>query len=229
MNTPVYPYKVLYVEDDDLTRRNLTFFLKERFSEVYESADGLHAYNIYLQIKPDILFIDINIPSINGIELLQKVRRLDHNTKAIMLTAQYDLQTLLKATELKLTKYLIKPINRKQLLETIKEVTLEIESYSTINTSKVLIRDNIYWDTHQSLLYQHNQVINLTSNEKRTLELLYKRIGTVCTYDNIIDYVWNYSETITKDSVKTTIKNLRKKLPKDIISNIYGVGYQLKI
>lgn len=124
----LYPYKVLFVEDEKATRENYTMYLKMLFTEVYEAADGEKAYEIYKDKKPDIMIIDINIPKLNGLDLLRKIRETDYNTEAIMLTAHTDKSFLLDANSLKITKYLVKPINRKDLNETLNLTISKLEN-----------------------------------------------------------------------------------------------------
>ena len=110
-----YPYKILFVEDDQVIRENYVTYLKMFFSEVFEAEDGEKAYELYKLKKPDIMIIDINIPKLNGLDLLERIRENDYSTKAIMLTAHSDKSFLLKAVGLKLTRYLVKPVSRKDL------------------------------------------------------------------------------------------------------------------
>lgn len=67
-----YPYKILFVEDEKVTRENYVMYLKMHFQEVYEAEDGEKAYELYKEKHPDIMIIDINIPKLNGLELLKK-------------------------------------------------------------------------------------------------------------------------------------------------------------
>ena len=115
-----YPYKILFVEDDQVIRENYVTYLKMFFSEVFEAEDGEKAYELYKLKKPDIMIIDINIPKLNGLDLLERIRENDYSTKAIMLTAHSDKSFLLKAVGLKLTRYLVKPVSRKDLKEALK-------------------------------------------------------------------------------------------------------------
>ncbi len=115
----LYPYKILFVEDEEATRKNYVTYLKMLFSEVYEAKDGEEAYQLYKEQKPDIMILDVNIPKLNGLELLEKIRENDYTTKAIMFTAHSDQSFLLKAVSLQLTKYLVKPVSRKELKEAL--------------------------------------------------------------------------------------------------------------
>ncbi len=227
-NIEQQPYSILFIEDEDETRENYVKYLKRYFIDVYEARDGESALKIYIDKKPNILIIDINLPKISGIELLEIIRKKDHTTKALMLTAHSSTNFLLKATELKLTKYLIKPISRNELKDALDLVIKELNSFNTVSKNTFIFKEEYLWDyTEQKLSKNHVEIV-LTLQERQVLELLLNHININISYDNIILHLWDDFETDKLNSVKTIIKTLRKKLPDDTIHNIYGFGYKIK-
>ena len=225
----IYPYKILLVEDEKAIRENYVIYLKMFFSEVYEADDGLKAYELYKTKKPDIMIVDINIPKLNGIELLEKIREKDHSTKAIMLTAHSDKSFLFKAISLKLIKYLVKPVNRKDLNEALDLCIKEIEKYDLVALDKIDLQDNFIWDLKLKELRQNNETVVITSKEKLLLELLFSHKNRIFTYDEIFAYVWADDEALTLNGLKNIIKRLRKKLPENTIINVFNEGYRIDI
>lgn len=225
----MYPYKVLFVEDEKLLRENYVAYLKTLFESVYEAEDGESAYSIYKKEKPHILILDINIPKLNGLELLKKIREEDHTTKAIILTAHENVSLLQQAVSLKLTKYLVKPINRKELQESLKTVISELSDFSIIPKKKIDIYENYSWNfTTQELSFNSNAVY-FTNKETKVFTYLMNHLNHTCTMDDIIYDVWDYSDEGNINTLKAIIKTLRKKLPNDTIKNVYGVGYKIEI
>jgi DNA-binding response OmpR family regulator len=224
----VYPYKILFIEDEEATRKNYVTYLKMLFDDVFEAEDGEEAYKIYKEKKPDIMIIDINIPKLNGLELLKKIREKDHKTKAIMLTAHTDKSFLLDATELKLVKYLVKPVSRKALKETLELTIKELQEYETLPIKKIDLAENFSWNIELKELKHHNISVELTSKERLLLELLFSHKNRVFSYDDIFEYVWGFDEEISLNSLKNMIKRLRKKLPKDSIVNVFNEGYKVR-
>jgi len=222
-----YPYKILYVEDENATRKNYVMYLNMFFDEVYEACDGEEGYAIYKEKRPDILIIDINIPKLDGISLLKKIRENDFTSKAIMLTAHTDKQFLLDAAALKLTKYLVKPVSRKDFVDTLKIAIKELETYNISPIKKIDLKDNFSWDIELKDLKHHITSVDLTNRERSLLDLLFSRKNRVFTYDDIFGYVWEYEENISLNSLKNMIKRLRKKLPEDTIINIFNEGYKI--
>lgn len=225
----LYPYKILFVEDEKATRENYVIYLKMLFKEVYEAQDGVEAYAVYQKVKPDIMIIDINIPKLNGLEFLRKVREKDYNTKAIMLTAHTDQSFLLEAVSLKLTKYLVKPISRKDLKETLELTIQELLKYNVSLVEKIELTENFSWNTEIKDLKQHNKSIKLTNKERLLLELLFSSNNRVFSHNEIFDYVWEFDEDISLYGLRNIIKRLRKKLPKDTIVSIFNEGYKISV
>lgn len=223
----LYPYKILFIEDEKATRENYVTYLKMVFSEVYDAEDGEKAYQLYKEKKPDILIIDINIPKLNGLDLLAKIREKDHTTKAIMLTAHTDKEFLLKATSLKLTKYLVKPVSRKDLQETLDFTIKELKEYSTVSINQIEFAEEYSWNNDLKELKHNNKCIELTHKERNFLELLFSHKHRVFTYDEIFEYVWEFREEVGLNGLKNMVKRLRKKLPKNTIVNIFNEGYKI--
>ncbi len=173
------------------------------------------------------MIIDINIPKLNGIELLKKIREDDYTTKAIILSAHTEVNYLLDATGLGLTKYLVKPVTRKELKEALSLVIEELSKYN-ISSKRILILKNGYkWDYEKEEL-NAKENIPLTDKERRILSLFFSNTNMTYSYDEIIGNIWyNYDDRV--GALKTIIKNLRKKLPKETIKNVFGVGYTIKV
>jgi len=227
MESESYSYDLLFIEDEKAIRDNYVEFLKRYFRNVYEAQDGEEAYKIYRDKKPDILIVDINIPKLNGIELLKKIRENDYKTKAIMLTAHSDTSYLLDAVGLKLTKYLIKPVTRAQLKDALNLVFEELKLYDILPKKILSLKEGFVWNYETKELFNKDEVV-LTDKEKKLLSLLLSNINTTYSYEEIIEELWN-SDDDKVIHLKTIIKNLRKKLPKDTIKNIFGVGYKINI
>ena len=228
MNIESYPYDILFIEDEKAIRDNYVEFLKRYFRNVYEAEDGEEAYKIYIEKAPDILIVDINIPKLNGIDLLKKIRKKDHRTKAIMLTAHSDTSYLLEAVGLKLTRYLVKPVTRAQLKEALNLVLEELKQYDVLPKQILVLKDGFTWNYETNELINKDEVV-LTEKEKKLLMLLLSNINTTYSYEDIIDELWQTFDDDKIIPLKTIIKNLRKKLPKDTIKNVFGVGYKINI
>lgn len=229
MENEKYPYSILFAEDEKAIRDNYVSYLKLIFENVYEASNGLEAYKIYKQIRPDILIVDIDMPKMNGIELLSKIRERDLSCKAIMLTAYTDTEFLLKASELKLNRYLVKPIKREELKEALSTCTKELQNYNIEKKDTLYLGQNISWDVKNATLYHFNNTISLSAKERSVFKLLVSNPQKIFTYSDISAHAWAYDKDGSVDAIKTILKKLRKKLPDNCIENIFGVGYKLNI
>jgi len=220
---------ILFIEDDKVIRENYLAFLKQKFEKVYEAEDGLNAYQIYLEKKPDILIIDIDLPKLNGLELLKKIREKDLSTKAIMFTGNTDTSFLLQAAELKLTKYLVKPVSKNELKDALNLVKDEMRNFQVLSKETLILKDNYSWNYTNRELFLNNQIINLTKTEVEILNKLFKNTSSTTSYDELLIDIWETFDASKVDLVKTAIKKLRKKLPCETIVNIYGQGYKVNV
>jgi YesN/AraC family two-component response regulator len=119
---------VLYADDELVLRESMSIILGEEVKELFLAKDGKEAYEIYKEKNPDILLLDINMPYMKGIELVQKIRENDCRVRIIMITACSDIENLLTATELKLTKYVVKPFFSHELFEALNLAVTELSN-----------------------------------------------------------------------------------------------------
>ncbi len=220
-------HSILYVEDEPSIRSNITEYLKSYFGSVWVGADGAEALTLYQMHHPDVLLLDINLPYMDGLSVAKEIRHTDHTTKIIMLTAHTEKEKLLKATELKLTKYLIKPVSPKDFKETMQLLAEELQQ----NPSRfVNLTEGYIWDREYERLSREGHSIELTEKNYLLLKHMIAYKNQVVTYEDIMVAVWedSFERDISIDSVKNQVSRLRKKLPEGAIDSIYGKGYRLK-
>lgn len=228
-NNTLLEYTVLFIEDDSIMRKNYVNVLKDYFVNVYAASDGLEAYSIYRSKKPDILVIDIDIPKLNGIELLKKIRVDDLSTKAIMLTSYSDRDTILSVSNLKINDYLIKPIQRKNLFDSLDKTIKEIQKFNISSNEILELSDDYYWSFSKKELICKDKLVSLTKTEREVLSIIFNNFNHATSYEEIIYSVWdNYNDANFK-SMKSTISHIRKKLPQNTIVNEYGIGYKVSV
>ena len=216
---------ILYVEDDEIIRKNALIYLKKLCKEVWGARDGLEALDLYAYYKPDIIISDIKMPRLDGIEMIQKIRKYDKTTPIILATAFMDTTYLLKAVELQLIKYIVKPVTSVKLLEAL---NLAHEYIFHDKNSIIHIGENGSYDILNKSLIIDGVVIKLTKNESLLLDILMKNHHRIVTYQEIENYIWLDKE-VKIDTLRSLIKFLRKKLPNIKIDNISGSGYRIMI
>lgn len=110
---------VLFVEDEDLAREKLTKILEKVFNKVIIAANGKEGLNAFLNNKIDLIISDINMPIMNGLEMLEIIREKSYDTPIIYTTARSESENILKAVDLNVSHYIIKPIDSENLIDKI--------------------------------------------------------------------------------------------------------------
>ena len=217
--------KILYIEDDEIARENGLEYLENFFENIYEASDAIIALQLYEKHKPDIIITDIQMPKLNGLEFVKRIRQKDKKTQVIIITAFSDKDYLLKAIELGLVKYLVKPVREKEFEEAL---FLCINALEKDETNIIQLDEITFFDTFNKNLISSNEIVKLRAKELNFLELLIKNKNRYVSYEEIENYVWNDS-VMTKDALKTLVKNIKTKIPKDLILNLTNSGYKIAI
>ena len=217
--------KILYVEDDEIARENGVEYLENFFETIYEASDAIIALQLYEKYKPDIIITDIQMPKLNGLEFVKRIRQKDKKTQIIIITAFCDREYLLKAIELQLVKYLVKPVREKEFEEAL---LLCIDSLKEDSSNIVKLDESAYFDLFNKNLVINDEVVKLRAKEILFLELLIKNKNRYVTYEEIENFVW-FDSVMSKDALKTLVKNIKTKIPKDKILNLTNSGYKIDI
>jgi len=218
-------YTVLYVEDDVGVRKHFVELLKRYFKHVYEAADGEEALSVYDTEEIDVLISDIDLPKMDGLALVKLIREENETLPIVMLTAYSDREKLLKATELYLVKYLVKPVEPQEFREALQMVAKKLSAQE----QDISLEDGYVWSVKKHQLYCNGQEIILATKECRLLHLLIIHKGQCVSFGNIMIEVWgsNENESATIEAIKYHISQLRKKLTGLTIRNVYAEGYIL--
>ncbi len=218
-------YTILYVEDDEGVRTINSRFLSRMFNELYEAEDGQEGLALYKKYHPDIILTDIKMPKMDGITLSKEIRKSDKTTKIIISTAFSHKDYLMEAIELRLEKYIIKPLTSRNLIPALTKAVEDLEKEKDV---KITIAKDFYFDNSTSLFYSNNKALELNKKELLFLKLLILNKNRVVSYEEIEQYVWE-DEYMSLNSLRTTIGFLRKKIPFNCIKNISNMGYKLKL
>lgn len=217
---------ILVAEDEIELREYLVEYLEIFFDNVYSAKCGQEAYSIYSKKSPDIILSDINMPNLDGLSMISKIRESDTNTKIIIMSAYSDKEKLLHAVELNLVTYLIKPIK----IETLKKVLFDTVENIKSSSSKVHLGSDMHWHTKENRLYLNEEHIPLKERESMLMTLLCSEVNHAFSNETIFEYLYvNSEKEYSEYAITSLVKRLRSKLPKNIIHNEYGAGYKIRI
>ncbi len=220
---------ILIVEDDKMSRDLCAQMLQEEYSMTYTAASITEAKLQYNLNTPDIILLDLTLPDGNGLDFLRTLRKEDLRTKVIVLTAHSDVETILAATDLKLTKYLIKPLKLEELNKALNEAIEELRNFHVEKSDSLKLPYGYIWDRKTKTLYKESKPVQLTNKQTALFELLSKSPNSPIPKEHIIHSLWEENSfESAATNLKTLVKNLRKKVPEELIVSVYGVGYKLK-
>ena len=216
--------KVLCLEDEEAILRNICASLELFFAEVKGVTDGFDALELAMNGAYDVLVLDISVPNIDGLEIAKKVRAINQKIPIVILSSHVEQEYLWRAVELKITRYLAKPYDKKSFIKALEDVAFELVG----RTPTIRLNDELEYDFGKKALYVNGEISHLSKSESKLLEYFLNNKNQTITYEQIFDYIWDYEQP-TKEAIKTIVKELRRKLGKDVIKNLYGVGYLCEI
>lgn len=222
---------VLFVEDDTILQKKTTSLLKNIYAKVDSADDGEEGLNKYEEFFDkhskyyDLIISDIKMPKLNGLELSKAIFEENKKQKIVIISAHDNSEYLIDFINIGIKKFIKKPFTSTQIIDTLYDICIELEE-----DFEPVIIDEIYsWDNRNLILKKEDKEIKLSHNEAIILTLFLENPGHIySSYDlfNAIEDITSDKE-FSMDSIKSIIKRLRQKLPKDFISNIYGQGYKI--
>lgn len=117
--------KILYVEDEPITRNQVSTFLKKRLGKVIVAKNGHDGIKKFIENTPDIIITDLVMPDMSGIEMMKKIRSDGSRCPVIITSALSDSKTILESVDLKIEKYIIKPIEAEVLINSLKYIVIQ--------------------------------------------------------------------------------------------------------
>lgn len=209
--------KIFLLEDDYSLNESIKEMLETENFIVDSFYEGDVAYENIIG-DYELYIFDINVPNIDGITLLEKVKSMNPSAKVIIISANIDIDKITQAYENDCEDYIKKPFDLQEFRLKIRKITNQYE------IEKI---ENLFFNMRKRVLYENEIEINLTKSERNLLYLLINNRGEKITHNQIEEFVYN-GVSKTSVAVRTLIKRLRAKLPKDSIKNSLDEGYYIK-
>jgi len=217
--------KILLLEDEYTLRQSIKEFLEECSYNVTDFSNGEDAFDAIYNNRYDLFLLDVNVPGMSGFELLEEVRKNNIDTPAIFITSYTEIDNLEKGFDLGCNDYIKKPFDLIELK--VRVFTALKQAMPKTKENNIELGSTYSYNTKNFTLMQNGQEILLSKTEKMILTLLVKHKNEIVAQEMISEYVWD--DYVDPANIRVQINNLRKKLNKDLIKNIRGIGYKLEI
>jgi len=215
--------KILLLEDDVILQEIIEEFLEEKGYQVESFFDGEKALDAIGVNRYDMLLLDVNVPSIDGFEILTYLREIGNTTPAIYITSLAGIDDLKKGFDLGADDYLKKPFELEELDARISHIVKLYRLQEEIEF------DGIKFIPKAHQLIVGEETIEMRQKEAQVLEYFVRNTGKIISCDEIIENVWDDEHVPTHATIRTYIKNLRKMFLKEYFDNIKGEGYRFNI
>jgi len=216
--------KILYLEDDVNLSQAVKELLYEEGFDTVCVYDGEEALETIYRENFDIFLLDVNVPKLNGFQLLKDLRDANISTPAIFTTSFNSINDLANGYNSGADDYLKKPFELEELLFRIKAL---LKREYKDKEDLLLITKGVYFNTQTDTLIVNGKTVLLHLKEILLLKLLLKSKNKCVSFENIYQNVWSSENTYSEMSLRTYVKNLRKHIGKESIFSIKKVGYKL--
>ena len=220
--------KVLVIDDEPGVRELISESLRISEITAVQAADGLEALSLLRREKFDLLIFDINMPKLDGLALLEKLRTEGMSVPVLMLSARADKTDINQGLRIGADDYLTKPFSIEELVLRVKAIMRR--SKGEVAEVKVLNCGPISMDFSKYSVKFNDQLIDLSPTEFKLLEQLILNRGNVVTKETLLSEVWEIDFKSSSTVVDTYISYLRKKLHIDGfegIKTVRGIGFQI--
>ena len=220
--------KILIVEDEKILNRTISKSLKKAGYEVESAFDGFEAMEMIDIESYDLIVLDLNLPKMDGMEILKNLRKKDEETKVLILSARSQIQDKVEGLDAGANDFLQKPFHLDELKARVRSLTRR----NFIQNNTEFSFDKIKFDSINRRIFIDDKELKLTRKESGILEYLLLNQGRPVSQEELIDHVWDSSVDLLSNSIRVHISALRKKLKSELgydpIENRIGVGYLLR-
>ena len=211
--------KILLLEDNKKLNETISKRLKIKNYDVTSCIDGMEAYE-KLTDGFSCFILDINVPNVNGIKILKKIREFYDDVPIIIISASVELDLIKESYDFGCNDYLKKPFF-------IDELEIKIEKLCNIQDEFIYFDKECYFDFKSSNIVIRKEEFRLTKKEKLLVNLFLTKKNQVLSYEAIENYVWEGSFA-SLESIRSLIRRLRKVLQNDYIQTVVDTGYIFK-
>ncbi|MGI5876540.1 MAG: response regulator transcription factor [Dethiobacteria bacterium] len=225
--------KVLVVEDEASIRKFIAINLYRNNFEVLEAEDGETALEMAKDHLPEVIVLDVMLPSMDGFEVCMQIRRTMPQVIIIMLTARGEDMDKIMGLELGADDYMVKPFNPLELVARIRANLRKLAHYAPARSGRYLSFQQLELDLEGQHFYKNGVEIELTPTEFAMMKFFMNNPRKALSRNEIMNHVWGQNYFGDLKTVDVNIRRIREKLEEDPsmpqwIETVWGIGYRLK-
>lgn len=213
--------RLLLIEDDV----HLANGLKESLRNEGYSTDGvLTGKDGVSAIRTgdfDLVILDLGLPDIDGLDVLKHIKKIKNSLPLLILTARDGIENKVKGLDLGADDYLAKPFNIEELLARLRVIERRLGTH----TSSVIKHNYVELDTQGHTIFVNEIEKKFSRREYMIVKSLLENVGRIQSKEQLESKLYEWGEEVASNTIEVHISNIRKKLPKNFIKNVRGVGY----
>ncbi len=212
--------KIMLLEDNIKLNSTIKKRLELKGYKVFNYVDGKEAFNNITE-GFSCFILDINVPNVDGIKILKKIREFYSEVPVIIISASVELDVIKESYDFGCNDYLKKPFF-------IDELEIKVEKLCQITDDLITFDKDCYFDYKSSTITIDGKTQRLTKKERLLVNLFLTKKNQVLTYETIENYVWEGS-FVSIESIRSLVRRLRKVVKKDYIETVVDTGYKFKV
>lgn len=218
--------RVLLAEDDEVLSDGISKALRQCGYAVDHVDSGLDADHALTTAPFDLLILDLGLPKLDGLQVLQRLRSRGDHVPVLVLTARDGLKDRVTGLDLGADDYITKPFDLPELEARVRALLRR----SLLGSSMEVAYGPLRFDTTGRRLTVNDQLLELSAREMAVLEVLIQRAGRVVSKEQLIEHMYGWEEEVSHNAIEVNVHRLRKKLePEGVtIRAIRGLGYLLE-
>ena len=224
---------ILVVDDEESIRKVVQAYLEAENFEVYTASDGSQGLASFRRYQPDFVILDIMLPGMDGLEVLQHIRR-ESEAYVMLLTAKSEEMDRVIGLTVGADDYLTKPFSPRELVARVKTILRRDRAYQPDSAAvEVYTFTHIILDNTRHILTRDGEEIDLTPLEFEVLKVLIQHAGRVLSREQLLEQVWGQNFYGEARVVDVHIGHIRQKLEPDpanpqYLVTVRGIGYRFE-
>lgn len=216
--------RVLLIEDDELLGEGTRRGLAQDGYTVDWIRDGAYASEALQTENFDLVVLDLGLPRVSGLSVLQNMRRQGNTTPVLILTARESVEDRVKGLDSGADDYLAKPFELDELLARLRALRRRFAS----RAAPVLVHGQIELDPASHTVTLNNEPLNLSRREFALLHVLLENAGRVLSREHLTQSLYGWGEEVDSNALEVHVHNLRKRFGSTFIRTVRGIGYTIE-